>query len=351
MAQTNWHCMEAFTNTFKDIRDHPSTALFTAAILAAPVLIGSVLQQAGASVFGQLLSFVSYFFIIWLAFAITLATKQFASSSDPGVGGLLDASASRRLFSFIGTRILVGLMVIAAALIAFIPAFGVGISAWTGANGNIDKLFNGAVPAFFFLALFFGLFVFVGLALMINLRYGLAGVVNALEDISPTQSLRRSNQLLKGRRADVFVLMLLLFGVGLVVALVLNTPAIIVSISGVASSTRPPSALGAFGSGSFLDMFRPRALGPTAALVVGVSTYLTTMVSTVIGTGAVANFYMALRGDEVVRTAAAQRGSLGFDYGQTPGSHGQPYPGQQNDPPRQDQPPWDFTEKDSGDSS
>ena len=286
MTEQRWHAAPAFGNTFKDIRKHSATSFFTAAILCLPSLFASVIVSSGAPVIGVPLQILAFFpSAVWLPVAIITATRMYATGTDPGVGKLLDETASWRLFSYLGTTLLLFLILLLAFVIAFLPLIGVGASSLAGAHGDFAKAFTGGNGILSVLALFLGIAVAIVFSVLIYLRYGLAPVVNVLERLSPTKSLSRSRELMKGRWMDLFVLFAMVVGVSIVAYIVVLGPSLVVTIS----SAGIPKNSGPF--------FTPK-LGPTAAVVSGLSTYLHSIILTVISTGCLANFYLGIKGDE-----------------------------------------------------
>lgn len=336
---------EAAGHSFKDVMAHAHTTLVTAAIIAIPVLIGQLIAAASrGSIYTAAMPYLTTLpVIVFLPVAIIRATFLYAGGSDPGVIGLLDLTTTWRLLSFLGTITLSALLKAAVFVVAFLPAIGVGIAAVSGAGGDFERVFSGPLVAVLLLAILVGLTVSIGLSILISLRFGLIGVVNVLEERSPLASFRRSRELLKGRAGDYFVLLLILFGVGVVAAIFLNGPGIFVSIRETTRGVR---------SGPFI-----RNLAPASAVVVAVSAYLTTIATQVINAAARTNYYLALRGEEVARqrlegiTPGLPGGSFGDGNvaGGGPYGQGQPDPEQQQQPSGQYQNPGDLSEQQHGD--
>jgi uncharacterized membrane protein len=340
MTAQRWHAGPAFGNTFKDIRNHSSTTFFVAAILCLPSLFASVIVSSGAPLVGIPLQIVALFpSAIWLPVAIITATKLYATGTDPGVGRLLDETASWRLFSYLGTTLLLFLILALSFVVAFIPLIGVAASSMAGAGGSFTQAFTGGNGVLSVLTLLFGIALAITFSVVIYLRYGLAPVVNVLEHLSPRKSLTRSREIMKGRWMDLFVLFAMVVGVSLVAYIVILGPSLVVTFSSVRNA---PS------SGPF---FTPR-LGPVAAVVSGLSTYLHSIILTVISTGCLANFYLGVKGDEVMESRQQQL--AGIDVSQAVGPappsfdgdqlnplapQGQPDPGEQQKAPGDDQEP------------
>jgi len=314
LSARNWHSIAAISNTFRDLKEHAPTSLFTAAILLSPLLLTSTVLGVTGNPFVRLINtLVAFLAGIWLAFAMTLGTKMYATGEDPGVGGLLDRSGTRRLFSFLGTNVLVGLLIGAVVGVVVLITAGAGFVAIGSPlfTGQFQRYENPGLFSFAFLALFVGIILALLLALFLYLRYGLAGPVNALEEQSPSKSLTRSKQITQGRRLDFFVLLLLLAAMYVAIALVFNGPAIILSLrssgfdgASFAGRTSP------FGRTS--TMFSPGILSPAGAVVAAISTYLTSVVGGVLSASVLANFYLGIRGEEV---AAGPPPEQRFDSG------------------------------------
>lgn len=305
MTARSWHSVAAIGNTFRDLKQHAPTSLFTAAILLSPLLITSTFVGMTGKPYVLLMNaLVAFIAGFWLAFAMTLATKMYATGEDPGVGGLLDRSGTRRLFSFMGTNVLVGLLIGAVVAVVVLLTAGAGFVAISSplATGQLQKYESPRLFLFALLALIVGLILAIVLALLLYLRYGLAGPVNALEDQTPRMSLTRSKKITEGRRLDFFVLLLLLAAIYFVIALVLNGPAMILNFR--ATGFAGPGVGPNFGSGNsssfFPTAFTPNVLSPAASVVAAISTYLTSVIGGVLSASALTNFYLGIRGEEVV---------------------------------------------------
>ncbi len=305
MTARSWHSVTALGNTFRDLKGHAPTSLFTAAILLSPLLITSTFVGVTGNPFVQFVNaLVGFLAGIWLAFAMTLATKMYATGEDPGVGGLLDRSGTRRLLSFMGTNLLVGLLIGAVVAVVVIVMAGASFVALGSplVNGELQRYESPGLFLFALLALIVGIILATALALFLYLRYGLAGPVNALEGQTPRMSLKRSKNITEGSRLDFFVLLLMLFGIYFVISIVLNGPAMILNFraTGFAST-----GVGAnFGSGGpspfFPNAFKPNILSPAGSVVAAISTYLTSIVGGVLSASTLTNFYLGIRGEEVI---------------------------------------------------
>lgn len=322
-----WLGLEALGNSFKDLTGHASTTFLCAAVLGLPVLLSATISSAGAPILGGLLTFFSMFFVAgWLPFAITLATKQYAIGQDPGPAGLLDLSASRRLFSYLGTQLLFSLMILGMVIVVLLPLFGFGMM------GFIRGLESGASfrpgAGLGILGLLVVVPVIIGLIVFIYLLYGLVAPVNTLEGTSPSGAFARSRELLKGRKMDFFVMFLMISVINLVISFILSGPGVIVSMTGVTPGPRMGG--GGFFLSPFEMMAKRASLPPVAALLVGISTYLSSTVSTVLMASAMSNYYLSARGDEVLEESRSVPTETGTDPSPVP-SPGEtdPYPSQE----------------------
>lgn len=276
---------DSFKQTFVDIRDHPSTMLVPSALLTLPVLFAVFVGSLRGGILLNLsLTMASQIFaVVWLPVLVIRATHAFATGTDPGVTGLFEKSTNLRLFSYIGTIVLKWLLVLAAVFIALLPV--VIVSAATLQARGLDPLalFDGPQSALILISFVLGMLLSLGLIVLINLRYGLAEQANVLEKVAPAASLRRSNVLLKGHRSDFLLMLLLWIGISIILGIVVGGPGQLIKF--------------AAGEGP---------LTSTKALIVALSTFLTTAVSVPLITGATTNFYLSLLADEVRGSAQSQ---------------------------------------------
>ncbi|HLF69871.1 MAG TPA: hypothetical protein VI541_02825, partial [Actinomycetota bacterium] len=143
-------------------------------------------------------------------------------------------------------------------------------------------------------------------------RYGLSGVVNVIEKTGPIRSLGRSRELLRRRGFDYFLLLLLLLAVSLVAGLVLGGPRLIVAASS--------------------DLAKPTVgLAPAAAMVVGVSAYLSTIVTVLVSWGSRTNYYL-----HCIIEDSSDRPLASSDADQDPGK--------EQETSGNDEDPWKLTE-------
>lgn len=355
-----WHFLGALANTWRDLRNHASTSFFAAALIASPVALTPLAQTlpgpAGVATWLTLQVVGGLASGVWLPVALITATREYAIGSDPGVGGLLARTARgvRRLLSYLGTQVLLGLIAIGILIAASVPAIGTFVAALAGAEGRVERVFEGPLAPLLVVTIILALVLFLAGLVLIYLRYGVAGMVNVLERRSPAASLRRSRGLMRGHWLDLFVLWLIIGAVVSVLYLVLGGPALILSFA--SASTSPLGAAGPFG---------PAATSPAAALVIGISLFLLQVAAGPIATGALTNFYLALRGDEPYAqeaTPAARAGTAGEDAAmfspalsdlpQPPlGPHGQADAAEEQDAPGDDDRAGKFPEEERGDHS
>jgi hypothetical protein len=298
-----WHCTTALLNTLRQIGRNSSTSLPVAALLAFPFLLVSLAQWAAFSRHGfqpqwifvwLLLLMIGLFTTsIWLQASIVKATPEFAAGSDPGILGMLKQSLSRTP-SLLGALLLIGLMLLAAAMIASVPALGILLIA-AAAPGPIK--FGTPLVALVVMAGILGLAIFLFLAIVIFFRYALAPAAVVLEDKSPSAALDRSRELMQGRWVDFFLLTLMVWAVTLFVQLVVGTPAFLVSFG---SRIANPSSLFSSGPG----------LSPAAALITAVSAYLVQVASPLVSVGARANFYLEIKNETVESSSGPGDGRL-----------------------------------------
>lgn len=320
MPGRRWLFLDAFSNTFRDLRNRSSTTLFTAGLLALPVLLAGAAEAAGLPGLRLLLRLAGSFTVtVWLTRALTIATRQYALGSDPGVSGLLGLSSQpRRMLSLLGTQIIVTLILVAAAALALLPAAGVFVAAAAGADGRlprIEEALRGPLGALLLIALLLGVLAFVVVAVLVRLRYGVAKAANVLESLPPTRSLARSRDLMRGHYLDLLVLGLLILAVLAAAAVVLLGPALVITVAAL-----PETAAGMLPRGP-LGLGVSPALSPAAALVVGLSFYLYQAVAQALTAQAEANFYLGLRGEEALRAQTASPARPGPGQAAPGGEH------------------------------
>lgn len=304
-------CLDALRDTFRDLKAHPSTVFITAAILCVPMLAASVIASAGGGIFAipiQLLA--SFFTSAWLPVAMILAAHSFATGSDPGPKRIFEMSATSALWRYLGVVMLIGLILLGILLLCLAPAFVIFAGTVSGAGDFLAALESGAVGASFFIALVLGILVAIPLFIVLSFRFFFAGPMTVLDGIPVVESLKRSREMAKGRWLDIFVYYLIFMGIGLVVALVLGGPSLMVTFTQ------------GFEGGTPQSPFFPAPLDPARAMVVGISSFLQSVAIGPISGMAIANFYMLVRGQQVLDQRGAQFGW------QAPGWPGQPGPQQ-----------------------
>lgn len=280
-----WHCTAAFVNTLKDISRNIGTTAPVAALLALPVLFASLAQWrilgTGRIDLEWVLITVPLVVIgafttgIWLNASILYGTAEFAKGGDPGIRNLL-ARGFVRIPSLLGTYLLLFAIQFVAFMIAATPALGV----WFIGGGPARFKFTGALAALMVLSILLGILILIGALFIIYFRFAMAPAASVLEEKSPLRSLGRSRQLMRGRWFDYFLLALILTGVGFVLSIVFAGPIWMVS---------------------FGNLFSGPTLG--GVVILAISTYLIQALNPLLVTGATANYYLALRGDEAVAAA------------------------------------------------
>lgn len=346
-----WHSTTAFANTFRDLRDRSTTSLVTAALLAVPVALAplAALSSTGGEIrffaakttalaialfiTGELMS------SLWAQFALIRATREYATGNDPGVGRSLGSIGDfRRFFSFLAAKLMYEGLKLAVLALVFLPAIGVLVFALQGARGNFERTLRGSIGVLFVLALVVGVVVYLVLLILIVLSMGLAPVVGALEEPGPLKAFRRSRQLLKGRKQDYFILLLLRQVTLQVIGLVVLGP---VFFSQIASFTADPTSGPSFiGPASFMI---PDAMAPALVLVLALGNFLYATARAPIMAGVLTNYYLGVRGDEVLASISPSPGGSGI-IDAPAGEENQPDPAEQQNPTGQDQDPRNLTE-------
>ena len=246
----------------------------------------------------------------WMQASLIFATKQWAGGVEAGLGDIMGRGL-RRVPSLIGTLLLVGLLILGAFLLCSIPALGVFLIA--SARGDLGALGEMPLVALFIGALLLGLLAAVVLIFLIGIRYAMAPVVSVLEERSPTDAMQRSKDLMKGRWFDFFLLMLMLMVVGTFIGFLITGPTFLIQ-------TAPLQAPKGFENFPTL----PRvSISFAGAVIVALSTYLAQIATSIISYGSYANFYLGLRGDEVMAESSA-----GTDLGPGSPAKDQPDPNQ-----------------------
>ncbi len=279
----------ALNQAFRQLKDHAVTSLGTAAILCIPLaFIGaytSLRPGWGAMLAGYA---VGALLTVVVAYAVTVASGMYAEGNDPGVGGLMRRTASTGLLRYIATSMLFNLVLWVAAGLALIPFF---VS--LGSVGSRALSFRLSETDFLriFLGLLFSL-PLLGIAMsFVYLKLGLSQPASALDRTGPAASLRRSWQLTKGRVWDFFLLLLMTFALGLAISIFVSGPAGVVSISRTPEPTADPLS-----PAFYAELFAPpEPLGPAAAMVTGISGYLTSLLLTSVTSAILANFFLLVR--------------------------------------------------------
>lgn len=279
--------------SLKTLKDHARTSFGFAAVICLPVGLaaGYAAFRPGIriQVAVQLLDLAAAALV---AYGIMLAVGLYEKDADPGVGGLLAKTFSSGLISFAVTRLLVGLLIAAASAI--------GMLAFLVAAVRSPEVFTMANPPAALLSRMSSALVLssplaAGLFLWAYLHLGLAGAASALESLSPIKSIARSRSVTKKRKADFFMVLAALMLVRLALSTVLAGPAAMVAGQPdpqpiERSSTNP------FYLEQLKDRMVPeRPLPLPAALIVGISTFLSSSGILTVSAAVLAQFFLALR--------------------------------------------------------
>lgn len=336
------HAGAAFLNTFRDLKNHSNTTLFTAGLLLIPSMGTTFLENYLGSRLVTLLAFpVTLALGVWLQASLIRATFEYATGADPGIGGLLAKSSNpRRLFSLLGVWVILFLLWTAAGIVAAAPLIGVAVAGLAASGGEFRLMMNGSFAGLFIVALLIGLSIFVFFAIVIAFRYMMAAPVNVLENRGAPASLGRSRLMMQKRWPDLFLLFLILLGIAMAGAFGLLLPAGI-----VASVGAPPAFPTVY---SPIDLLAVRQLPAPAAAVVALSSFLFAVFTTSVFYGALTNFYLGVRSDEVMSEAEAEAeaGSTsrgGLDLEATGQNYG--YPGDQQESAGDDRRPGNLAEE------
>lgn len=279
----------AIKNTFRDLRTHGPTSIFTGAILAVPVLLAALFR---ATLTGRAATTTTFIFFLtayltglWLTVAITLATFDYATGKDLGVGDLLKTSFDfRKIGSYFLASILFALVLAGVVLAALIPFIGSVFSTLAGADWNFQRLTLERQGPIVLITGVLSVVAAAVLFVMIYLRFGAFAPASILEGRGPAGALRRSTEITRRHRLDFFVLWIFLGLIGLGVFLVIGGPGMIVGIR------RPSVSMG-------WNPFDPYAgMDRAQILVSGFSSYLFQTLWAPFVAAAVTNFFLELRG-------------------------------------------------------
>lgn len=292
-----------FANTLKSLKVHASTTFGAAAVITTPVAFAALYAALRPGLASRGVQAVIGFAAgTFLAYAVTLATGLYARDEDPGPAGLLRMSVSFGLLRFTGTRILFSLLFFAALTVALIPL--VAVLVLSGLAGQATPIRT--MPAGFIAGVLVTLPLVLAAFVGIYLRFGLAQQASALENLGPLRSLSRSRKITRRRRLDFFLLLLMATAVGFVVDVVLSGPAVLVT----GGSAAPISADTSFTWQRFLSMLEGgKPVGPAAAMVVGISAFLSTTVLSTFTAALLAHFFLLLRSEEQPASSPAPLGS------------------------------------------
>lgn len=281
--------LSAIINTFKDFVRHGPTTIFTAGILALPVLFAAVFRATvpgrGGTTTQLIFQVLSYITRLWMTVAIVMATLDYATGRDPGVGGLLTKSLdARRIWSYFLASLLFGVVIAAIIVAAFIPFIGSVISSFAGAQWDFSRLDLGRIGPLAFVTLALSSIAAIALTLVVFLRIGAYHPASILEKRGPVDSLRRSSEVTRGHRLDFLLLWIFLSLIGGAAFIALSGPTLILTFR------RPPVPTG-------FNPFDPFAGMDSAQILVnGASSFLFQTLWAPFVAAAVTNFFLELRG-------------------------------------------------------
>lgn len=280
----------AFRLTVGQLREHAGTTFGAAAIQCIPLAFVSVYTAMRPGWSGIALGIVAGGLVgAWVAYAATVATANYVDGKDPGYGGLLSQSLSAGLIRYGLTSLLVTLVTGLVAVLALLPlVLSVGsLGADAVLSGRISEADAVRVGA----GLLVSLPLLIVALLIVYLKLGLSATASALDGTNPAASLRRSWDVTKGHIGHFFLLTLMSLAVSLAVSLVVSGPAGLVS-----AAPEPDPAADPMSVEVLADLFGPgEPLSLPAALVTGVSTYLTAVILSPFTAGLLANFFLVLR--------------------------------------------------------
>jgi hypothetical protein len=303
-----------------------------AALLASPLLFVSLAQWAsfgrGRIDFPWTLIWVSLIVVslftasIWLQAAIMQATQDFREGQQPGILGTLARSLSHTL-RLLGAVVLVGILLIGAAVAGSVPLLGVFL---IGLASPGPTEFDGPLLILLILAILAGLAIFGFLAVVIFFRYALAPASAVLERKSPIEALERSRGLMRNRWLDLFLLTLMVWVVTLAIQIVVGAPAFLVSFRGTMSQS---------GLNPIAVLLKPPRINFAAALITAISSYLVQVATPLVAFGARANFFLDIKTEA---SEAARLLAPGDDGpGPSPAGHDDSDAGEERDSPRPDE--------------
>lgn len=290
MPENKYLAPQALGETLEDLRRHASTTFGAAALISLPVPFVAVYAAVRPTYFSTgVQTIVNTLAAWWVAYAIILATRDYAAGADPGVGDVVKQSRSG-LVRYGLARILLGILLVLAAMVAaFAGLIALGFMApglMTGGQPTLEDIATVLVVL--------GPLVLLAL-LFVYLIWGLAPVASAIENRPAGESFGRSREVTKGHRKDFLVVLFLVWVATIIVQIVVEGPGRMV--------VQQPGAMDPmdFQNLSF-DQLMDEALAlpppasPPAAVVVAVSTYMSLLILEVFIAGLVARFYLGLTG-------------------------------------------------------
>lgn len=287
MASSKFTAPQALGETFEDLRQHASTTFGAAALISLPVPFVAVYAAVRPTYLSTTVQTVINTVVVWwVAYAIILATQSYAAGSDPGVMGAVRKSRSG-LIRYGMTRILLGILLVLAVILAVVVGgFVLGFIApgVLSAPPSLETMAS--------LVLVMGPLVVLAL-LFVYLRYGLAPVAGAIEQRSPGAALARSARVTSGHRRDFLLLLFIVWVFTVIVQILVQGPAQMVAEQPMSMDSIDPQDL-SFDTLMNQALQLPPPASPAAALVIGVSTYLSLLILEAFIAGYFARFYLGL---------------------------------------------------------
>lgn len=292
MASREYKAPKALGETLEDLRRHASTTFGVAALISLPVPFVAVYAAVRPTYLSTTVqTVVNTLAAWWVAYAIVLATQGYAQDANPGVLGALRRSRSG-LLRYVGARILLGLIIVATVVVAAL-AGAVALSAIAPDLFTPARLSLGAIAG---AVLVIGPLVVAAL-LFVYLRVGLGPTATALEGRGAAAGLGRSRTVTKGHRLDFLVLLFMVWVVTIVVQIVVQGPGQMVTEQAAPLTDMDLQDLSI---DELMDqaLTLPSPASPPAAVVIGVSTYLSLLILESFIAGFTARFYLALTAPE-----------------------------------------------------
>ncbi|MEX2588294.1 MAG: hypothetical protein WD602_09950 [Actinomycetota bacterium] len=287
MTSSKYTAPKALGKTLEDLRQHASTTFGAAALISLPVPFVAVYAAVRPTYLSTTAQTVINTMVAWwVAYAIILATKAYASDSDPGVSAIVGQSRSG-LITYGLTRILLGLLLIVAAVCAVVVG---GIILGVAAPGLLSG--PPSIEAMAGLFLVMGPLVILAL-LFVYLLFGLAPVAAAIDRRRAGASLGRSREVTKGHRRDFLLLLFIVWVFTVIIQILVQGPAQMVAAQNMPIGNVDPQNL-SFDALVEQAMQLPPPASPPQALVIAVSTYLSLLILEAFIAGFFARFYLGL---------------------------------------------------------